>query len=212
MLQSAIQSPTKELNIFISFLIVFIFHILLFLIISFLLAFTNNSHSANVMPFSEMQTMANDNFIEVELKEFPIEVLNDDIIEIIKEKKVEEIIEQFEDKTLDENKDSNSEAISKAVGIQFKQTYIGMVMALLSKNKYYPAVERKRGREGSVVVSFVIHSNGDATNIKIKESSRYLNLDKAAIETVKRSLPFPAFEGSDKLDIVLSIDYKLDEG
>ncbi len=211
MLQSAIQPQTKNLNILSSFLIVFVFHIILFLIISFVLDSSNNSHSANVMPFSEMQTMANDNFIEVELKEFPIEVLNDDIIEIIKEKKVEEIIEQFEDKTLDENKDSNSESISKAIGIQFKQTYIGMVIALLSKNKYYPTVERKRGREGSVVVSFVINSNGNATDIKVKEPSRYLNLDKAAIETVKRSLPFPAFEGGDKLDIVLSIDYKLDE-
>lgn len=212
MLRLATQSQNEELNIFISFLIVFVFHVLLILIIPFVLDYTNNLHSANAMPFSEVQKMANDNFIEVELKEFPIEVFDDDIIELIEKQESQEIIEEKQEETLDKNKDSDiDKSISATVGMEFKQTYIGLVMALLSKNKYYPSIERKRGREGSVVVSFSIHPNGEASDIKIKTPSRYANLDKAAIETVKRSLPFPAFKGKKSLDISLSIDYQLDE-
>ncbi|MFI3257658.1 MAG: energy transducer TonB [Spirochaetales bacterium] len=100
-------------------------------------------------------------------------------------------------------------SIPIVLGLEIKQSYISQVVAKLAQNKYYPKAEQNRGREGSVKVQFTVEPNGTVKNLAVHTASRYANLDKAALETVNRSAPFPAFDAQEGLDIILSIDFTL---
>ena len=47
------------------------------------------------------------------------------------------------------------------------------------------------GHSGSVVVSFVVSSNGSASSIRVAKSSGVAALDKAAADSIRRASPFP---------------------
>ncbi|QRM56468.1 energy transducer TonB [Sinorhizobium sp. BG8] len=60
------------------------------------------------------------------------------------------------------------------------------------RNKINRAKRRVPGGDsGSVVVSFVVSSGGQAGNIRVSRSSGFASLDKAAIDAVRRAGPFP---------------------
>ncbi len=71
----------------------------------------------------------------------------------------------------------------------------------------YPRFARKMGWEGKVVVSFVIREDGTVTNIKIVKSSGFSLLDKNAVESIKKAVPFPNPPVRAKL--VVPISYRL---
>jgi protein TonB len=56
----------------------------------------------------------------------------------------------------------------------------------------YPAISRRRGEEGIVVLSFDITQNGVVSNIQIKLSSGRKRLDKAAVKAVENARFQPA--------------------
>lgn len=63
----------------------------------------------------------------------------------------------------------------------------------LDRNKFYPVSAKKQKLEGAPKVSFEITSTGKPENISIANSCGIAILDSAAIETVKRSEPLPAY-------------------
>ncbi|RJR18731.1 MAG: energy transducer TonB [Nitrospiraceae bacterium] len=75
------------------------------------------------------------------------------------------------------------------------------------KNLSYPQAARKMGWQGKVTISFVICENGNAEDIKIIESSGFGILDRSAVETVKKVLPFP--EPPLRAEIVIPVVYRL---
>jgi len=57
----------------------------------------------------------------------------------------------------------------------------------------YPPVAKRRGYEGTVLLSVKIRAGGTVSELKIKESSGYSILDRAAVEAVKKwrfDIPF----------------------
>jgi len=79
-----------------------------------------------------------------------------------------------------------------ATGAYFtKKEYYEMVRLRIESNKKYPPSARYRNMEGRVKVAFEIISQGKVVNVRIEESSGKTILDKAAIEAVKKSSPFP---------------------
>lgn len=52
----------------------------------------------------------------------------------------------------------------------------------------YPAISKRLGEQGMVVLKVLIQSNGHATEVEIKKSSGYERLDNAAIEAAKKWL------------------------
>ena len=78
----------------------------------------------------------------------------------------------------------------------------------IMKNLSYPQMARKMGWEGKVIISFIICENGHAENIKIKESSGFGVLDKNAVETIKRVLPFP--KPPVRAELIMPIVYRLE--
>jgi len=69
--------------------------------------------------------------------------------------------------------------------------YLHKLRLLIEKNKEYPFAARKRGLEGKVVLEFALNIKGELVSLKIKRSSGYAILDKAAIKAVKNATPFP---------------------
>ena len=77
----------------------------------------------------------------------------------------------------------------------------------IMNNISYPQTARKMGWSGKVTISFVICENGDAEDIKIIQSSGFGILDRSAVETVKKVLPFP--EPPLRAEIVIPVVYRL---
>lgn len=65
------------------------------------------------------------------------------------------------------------------------------IKVLIQKSIVYPAMARRMGLTGKVVVSFVITENGHAENEKIIVSSGHTVLDNNVIETIRMVEPFP---------------------
>lgn len=63
----------------------------------------------------------------------------------------------------------------------------------------YPALSRRLGEEGRVLLQVQVSTEGKALDVKIKESSGYQRLDEAAIEVVKQWQFIPAKQGDTAL-------------
>lgn len=72
----------------------------------------------------------------------------------------------------------------------------------------YPALARRMGWEGRVVISFMICADGTLRNVRLEESSGKPILDRNALDVVKRIDRLPANAGIQR--VVLPIVYKLD--
>jgi TonB family protein len=81
------------------------------------------------------------------------------------------------------------------------------IKELLQRNLKYPAVARRKGWEGKVVVEFVICLNGSVRDIRVLETSGKVLLDNSAVDVVRNTEPFP--EHSKETRVVIPIVYSL---
>jgi protein TonB len=98
---------------------------------------------------------------------------------------------------------SDSDAASKKKYLKENFAYI---RDLIQKNAVYPKLARQMGWEGKVTVSFLISSNGNTKNIRIKQGSGIEILDHSSIEAVKKASPFP--KPPAEAQIIIPISYK----
>lgn len=92
--------------------------------------------------------------------------------------------------------------------------YLGTLQKLIASAKQYPESARKSEQEGKVTVQFTVMKNGTVKNIQLVSKTNYHDLDKEAIEAVKRAAPFSDFPdeiGKPFLDIILPFRFKLNE-
>ncbi len=82
------------------------------------------------------------------------------------------------------------------------------IKELVQKKALYPAMARRMGWEGRVVVAFTIQSDGTARDLKITESSGHELLNRTALDAVRRAAPFP--KPPAEAVIVLPLAYRLD--
>lgn len=74
----------------------------------------------------------------------------------------------------------------------------------------YPKEAKEKRWEGIVKVEFLVRRNGSVADVKIKESSGYPLLDKAALWAVKNASPYPfPFENISDIWIEVPITFKL---
>jgi len=69
--------------------------------------------------------------------------------------------------------------------------YFEMLNLRIQKEKKYPEDAKSRHQEGRVNIQFVLLQDGTLSNIKIIKRSRHRNLNKAALEAIKKASPFP---------------------
>lgn len=71
--------------------------------------------------------------------------------------------------------------------------YQDMIKQRIESCRKYPGWAKKRGFEGITYVKFTLSSNGMIENITLVRSSGFTVLDKEAVATVKRAMPFKPF-------------------
>ena len=89
----------------------------------------------------------------------------------------------------------------------------GKIWQRVAKVKYYPRMARKRGFEGKPIVAFTLESNGELVDLKLIEASNYDLLNKAALETIRRGIPYPPIPeplGKNSISFNLPISYVLE--
>lgn len=64
----------------------------------------------------------------------------------------------------------------------------------ISRHQVYPRLAKRLGHTGTTSLNFNINSLGVITDIKLKKSSGYRNLDKAAVTTLNQISPFKLAE------------------
>ncbi len=82
------------------------------------------------------------------------------------------------------------------------------VMGKIANLLLYPSIARNNGWEGKVVISFIVNTDGNIMDIRIKKSSGYAILDSSAIRTVEsiHGLPVPENPTRITLPIVFSLE------
>lgn len=76
------------------------------------------------------------------------------------------------------------------------------------RNLRYPDEARRRGRQGRVVLSFIVTADGSVKALKVVQGSGHKTLDRGAIETVRGAGPFP--RPPEEAQIVIPITYRLE--
>lgn len=70
-----------------------------------------------------------------------------------------------------------------------RQHYLGKLLAHIEEQKYYPRAARRRGLQGVIQVSFVLHEDGSISGLHVENGHDVLQ--KAAEDAVKAALPLP---------------------
>jgi TonB family protein len=86
-------------------------------------------------------------------------------------------------------------------------SFYALIRAAIEKAKTYPLIARKRGVEGTVLVSFRIDVKGLPQNVMIVKSSGYQILDDEVPKMLRKASPFPELNG----EIVIPITFRLKE-
>ncbi|NJN47545.1 MAG: energy transducer TonB [Candidatus Competibacteraceae bacterium] len=69
----------------------------------------------------------------------------------------------------------------------------------------YPLVARRRGVEGRVILQVTVMTNGSAAHVKVKTGSGHAQLDRAALEAVRRWRFRPAQQGGQPISAVVDV-------
>ena len=107
----------------------------------------------------------------------------------------------------------HSKNSSSDVG-ELRRGFHGKIWQRVAKVKYYPRIARKRGFEGKPIVAFTLESNGELVDLKLIEASNYDLLNKAALETIRRGIPYPPIPeplGKNSISFNLPISYVLEK-
>ena len=74
--------------------------------------------------------------------------------------------------------------------------YAHLLRACIQNEIIYPSPAFSQNIQGTVQLKFILLPDGNLKNIYIVESSNYLILDAAAINTIEKANPFPPFPGN----------------
>ena len=86
------------------------------------------------------------------------------------------------------------------------------ILRRVEELKRYPASARIDRAEGKVVVKAVINEDGNLGEVEVFQSSGYLTLDKAAVETMRQAAPFHLSHplGQPRMTVKIPMNFRLD--
>lgn len=80
----------------------------------------------------------------------------------------------------------------------------------IDQNKFYPALSRRLGQTGTVIVAFTLLEDGQITNIRVDRPSVFEKLNEAGVEAVKkvnRFKPIPGELGINQMDLTIPVKF-----
>ncbi len=99
-----------------------------------------------------------------------------------------------------------TEQLSQSV--EQHESLMQLVYQAINQHKRYPYIARRLRQQGKVILNFVMHPDGQVTDVVIIESSHYSILDKAAEDAVAAISPFAL--AADYLDYEKAFDIAVD--
>jgi protein TonB len=90
---------------------------------------------------------------------------------------------------------------------KYLKEHFTYIRDLVIKRLSYPAVARRMGWNGRVVLAFVVAEDGNIHSLQIRSSSGYQILDTCALDTVKIAAPFPRPPVA--AEIVMPVNFRL---
>lgn len=90
--------------------------------------------------------------------------------------------------------------------------YLVGLRAYIDERKVYPAMSRRMGETGKVLISLEVLRNGTIQDVKLKSGSQYSRLNEAALKTVsevKKYKPLPDSIDGEKISVVVPIEFTL---
>lgn len=91
---------------------------------------------------------------------------------------------------------------------RYLKKHFGYIRDLINGNLKYPYRARRMGWSGALKVEFTVHEDGSVDRIRVIKSSGVNMLDYNAMETVRRSSPFPKPPVSARL--IIPVEYVLE--
>ena len=93
------------------------------------------------------------------------------------------------------------------------QTWQKQIVALLERNKRYPAAAQSRREQGVAQVFFSLDRQGRVVDSRVVRSSGAAALDEEALALVRRAQPFPAWPApefpGERVDLTVPIRFNL---
>ena len=105
-----------------------------------------------------------------------------------------------------------TQAVSTALSReQLDQHLRDSVLNLITRKLTYPAIARRKGWQGVVVLELHIESNGQISDLRIDETSGYAVLDEAALRSLQlANIPDAAqWLHGEAREIVIPVEYRL---
>jgi protein TonB len=82
------------------------------------------------------------------------------------------------------------------------------VKGIIESKKRYPEEAKRRGEEGTVVVSFTIDESGNPVNVRLASSSGSSSIDNETLRLI-RSLKFPPPPDGKPVNLRVEVEYQL---
>lgn len=95
---------------------------------------------------------------------------------------------------------------------QAKNQYLGYIRQSIDEHKSYPKNAKRLGQMGTVEITFTVMADGTITNVRVKQTSNFELLDKAAADiliTLAKVRPIPKELGKESWEITLPIVYEI---
>lgn len=108
----------------------------------------------------------------------------------------------------------SQEKAPTAVNAEMKEDYIAGLYKILSQNKRYPKMAKRRHLEGVAHIHFTVLKNGNLDNVYIAKACGHKSLDNAALKLVKsiqKYKPIPDEVSRVAMNIKIPITYSLKE-
>ncbi|WP_299198681.1 energy transducer TonB [Thermocrinis sp.] len=86
--------------------------------------------------------------------------------------------------------------------------YFALVKVIIESEKRYPEEAKRRGEEGTVVVSFTIDESGNSVNVRLVSSSGSPSIDNETLRLI-RSLKFPPPPTGKPVNLRVEVEYQL---
>lgn len=75
----------------------------------------------------------------------------------------------------------------------------------IARHRHYPSIARRRGLEGTVLLSFRVSSQGAVEEVQVLESAGTL-LDRAAMQALRRAAPLPFYPEPIRVPVVFRLE------
>lgn len=97
---------------------------------------------------------------------------------------------------------------------KMKADYLAKLAQWLNRHKRYPAVARRRGQEGEILVRFSTNAEGKLLSHKIVSPAAHASLNAAVVKMLKASSPMPAIptelrNGKTEFEYTIPVQFKL---